>query len=171
MPEWLELARFGITLLVMLVSLFGLLIPAFPGNEIIWITALIYGLLSGYGSLGAWMFAAITVLAICAALADNVLINAGAVKGGAAWSSILAGIAAGIIGTFAFPPFGGLIAAPLTVYLLEGYRRRKLNDPHPWGGAWKALRGMAAGWGLAFVVRFSLGILMIILWVVWDWKG
>jgi len=34
-----------------------------------------------------------------------------------------------------------------------------------------ALRGLATGWGMAFVARFGLGVLMIILWVIWDWRG
>jgi uncharacterized protein YqgC (DUF456 family) len=171
MPEWMELARFGLTLFVMLVGLFGLLIPVFPGTEIIWLTALVYGLVSGFGGLGGWIFAILTVLAIAAAVADNVLINAGAVRGGASWGSMLAGVAAGIVGTIVFPPFGGLVGAPLAVLLLESYRRSRSGDPHPWEGAWRALRGIAAGWVMAFLVRFGLGLLMILLWVVWDWQG
>lgn len=171
MPEWLELTRFVLTLLIMLVGLFGLLIPVFPGTEIIWLTALGYGLLSGFDGLGAWLFAGITILGLLAAVADNLLINAGAVKGGASWKSILAGIAAGVFGTLFFPPFGGLVGAPLAVFLLEAYRRRGAGDPHPWESAWRALRGMAAGWGAALIVRFGLGVLMIILWIIWDWRG
>jgi uncharacterized protein YqgC (DUF456 family) len=171
MAQWLELLGFGFTLLLMLVGLFGLLIPIFPGTEIIWLTALAYGLLNGFGTLGGWIFAGITILAVLAAVADNILINAGAVKGGASWSSMFAGIASGILGTLFFPPFGGLVAAPLVVFLLEAYRRRKTGDPQPWENAWRALRGMAAGWGMALILRFSLGVLMIIFWVLWDWLG
>jgi uncharacterized protein YqgC (DUF456 family) len=169
MPAWLETARFGLTLLVMLVSLLGLLIPVFPGNEIIWLTALVYGLLSGFQGLGLWMFLAITLLAIVATVADTILINAGAARGGASWLSITAGIIAGFAGTFLFPPIGGLIGAPLAVFAVEGIRRNQAQESDPWGGAWRALRGMAAGWGMALVVRFGLGVLMIICWVLWDW--
>ena len=169
MPAWQELLLFGLTLLVMLAGLFGLLIPVFPGVEIIWLAALVYGLLSGFTRLGTVLFAILTVLMVAGAVVDNVLIHAGAVRGGAAWSSMWAGVAAGIAGTILFPPIGGLIAAPLAVLLLE-YRRRSLaGESDPWNKAWAALRGMAAGWGLAFVIRFGLGMVMIILWVIWVW--
>jgi hypothetical protein len=165
MPEWLETTRFGLFLLVMLVGLFGLIIPIFPGIEIIWLASVVYGLVSGgFSGWGIALFVAITILMVIGAVADNVLINAGAVQGGAAWSSMFAGIAAGILGTIFLPPFGGLIAAPLAVLLLE-YRRQR-----QWELAFKALRGMAAGWGLAFMLRFGLGLVMIILWVIWDWQ-
>jgi uncharacterized protein YqgC (DUF456 family) len=43
-------------------------------------------------------------------------------KTGASWWSIILALVAGLIGTFAFPPIGGLIAAPLVLYLLEWNR-------------------------------------------------
>jgi hypothetical protein len=30
---------------------------------------------------------------------------------------------------------------------------------------------MAAGWGLSFVVRFLIGLLVMGLWWLWVWKG
>ena len=30
---------------------------------------------------------------------------------------------------------------------------------------------LATGWGLAFVARFGIGVLMIILWIIWDLAG
>jgi hypothetical protein len=68
---------------------------------------------------------------------------------------------AGIAGTILFPPIGGLIAAPLVILLLE-YRRQR--DIHK---ALLTLRGLAIGWGSAFVVRFFIGVAMIGLWLVW----
>jgi uncharacterized protein len=165
MPEWLVLSRFWIILVVMLVGLFGLVVPVFPGITVIWLAALGYGVWSGFSTLGIWLFAGITLLMVAGTLIDNVLIGAGAVQGGSSMGSMWAGIGAGLLGTLIFPPFGGLIAAPLTVLLLE-YRRHR-----DWNKAVKALRGMAVGWGTAFVVRFGLGVLMIILWVIWDWAG
>lgn len=162
MPEWLQFTRFGLTLFVMLVGLFGLVIPVFPGIIVIWLAALGYGLVSGFGGWGIWLFVLITLLMIAGALVDNVLISAGAVRGGASMGSMWAGIAAGIIGTILLPPLGGLIASPLVVLLLEYYRHRN------WSKAFTALGGMAVGWGLAFFTRFGLGVLMIALWILWD---
>ena len=163
MPDWLQTTLFGLTLFVMLVGLLGLIVPVFPGIVVIWLAALGYGILSGFAGWGIWLFILITLFMIAGTLVDNVLVSAGAVQGGASMGSMWAGIAAGLVGTILFPPVGGLIAAPLVVLLLE-YRRQK-----EWPRAVRALRGMAVGWGTAFVARFGLGLLMIGLWLLWDY--
>ena len=64
-----------------------------------------------------------------------------------------------------FPPVGGFIAAPGAILLLEYSRERN------WEKAWRATRGLALGWGLSFLVRFGIGVLMIGAWLVWAlWK-
>ncbi len=160
---WLDLSLRFLTLLIMLVGLFGLVIPIFPGVVIIWLAALGYGILAGFGTLGGWLFAVITLLMLAGVTVDNVLMGAGARQGGASWYAIAVGILAGILGTAAFPPIGGLIAAPLGLFLVEAARQRD------WRKALEASRGWAWGCGWAFVVRFGLGVVMIVLWGFWAW--
>ena len=161
MPFWLSTTIFGITLVLMLVGLFGLIVPIFPGITVIWLAALGYGVATGFTTLSWVLFAVITILFISGATIDNVLMNAKAHKAGAAWSTLLLGVLAGILGTVFFPPFGGLIAAPLVVFLLEYLRQRDFKK------ALASLRGMAIGWGSAFVVRFLIGAAMIGIWMLW----
>ncbi|MBN2148209.1 MAG: DUF456 domain-containing protein [Anaerolineales bacterium] len=161
MPEWVQTSLFALTLVTMLVGLAGLVIPIIPGIVIIWLAALGYGVVHGFGTLGGWMFAIMTVLMIAGSLVDNVLSWAGAKQGGASWYTMGVGIVAGILGTIFIPPIGGLVAAPLAILLLEYIRLRD------WKKALTALRGMATGWGLAFVIRFVLGLIMILLWLTW----
>ncbi len=165
MPHWLDVLISTLTVLTMLVGLFGLVIPIFPGIVIIWLAALVFGIINGFGTLGVWMFVLISLLMLVGVVIDNVMMSLGARQGGAAWSSILLGVAAGIIGTLIVPPIGGLIAAP-AIFLLMEYRRQG-----EWQPAWEALRGLLTGWGLSFVVRFLIGVLMIALWALWAWKG
>jgi uncharacterized protein YqgC (DUF456 family) len=87
--------------------------------------------------------------------------GAGARMGGASWLTIAAAIMAGIAGTIFFPPFGGFIAVPVAIFLLELLRKREVDD------AWRATRGLALGWGLSFLARFGIGLVMIALWMVW----
>lgn len=145
----------------MLVSLVGLVIPIFPGIVVIWLAALGYGIVTGFGTLGTILFVLLTLLMIAGVTVDNVLMGAGARRGGASWGSIIVGLLAGIVGTFLLPPIGGLIAAPAAVLLIEFWRGRD------WDKAWKATRGLALGWGLSFFARFGIGVLMIVLWLVW----
>ena len=161
MPLWLETTIIVLTFLTMLVGLFGLIIPIFPGNVIMWLAALVYGLIFGFGRLGGIMFAIITLLMLVAVAADNVLMGAKAREKGADWGSIILALIAGIIGTMIFPPIGGLIAAPLVLYLAELQRQRDADE------AKKVVKALLTGWGLAFVVRFGLGVVMFGLWGVW----
>jgi len=161
LPAWLSDAIFVVTLIIMLVGLFGLIVPIFPGIIVIWLAALGYGAVSGFNTLGWVLFVVLTVLMITGATIDNVLMSAKAHKEGAAWYTIGLGMLAGILGTILFPPFGGLIAAPLVVWLLEYMRQRDV------GKALASLRGLAIGWGASFVVRFMLGLAMIGIWLVW----
>lgn len=161
MPAWLSASIFWITLIIMGVGLFGLAVPIFPGIAVIWLAALGYGVVMGFTPLGWALLVVLTVLMITGATIDNVLMGAKAHKEGAAWSSLVFGMAAGILGTIFFPPFGGLIAAPLMVLLIEYLRVRDFKK------ALASLRGLAIGWGASFVVRFLIGLAMIGIWLVW----
>jgi hypothetical protein len=163
MPPWLENLSTGFLLLVMLIGLFGLIVPIFPGGVVIWLAALVYGLINGFSSSGTVIFILITLLMLASAAADNIFITAKAHQAGASWWSILVAIFAGLLVTLIATPIGGLVAAPLAMYLME-YRRHRDTDT-----AWRITRSMLAGWGLAFVVRFGLGSLKIGLWLLWAW--
>jgi uncharacterized protein len=154
-----------LTQFALLVGLFGLLVPIFPGLLIMWLAVLGYGVVNGFSTLGIVLFIIITILVIAGSLLDNVMMGAGARQGGASWKSILVAIVAGLIGTLAFPPFGGFIAAPLAVFLFEYIRVRD------WKLARQAMFGLATGWGLSFVIRFLTGLLAMGLWWLWVWKG
>jgi uncharacterized protein YqgC (DUF456 family) len=162
MPHWLEVIINGLITLTMLVGLFGLVIPIFPGNAVMWVAALIYGLVFGFGTKGVIIFILLTVLTIIAALADNVLMGAKARDKGAAWLSIFLALGAGVLFTIIFPPIGGLIAAPLVLFASEYLRLKDLDQ------AVEVMRALLAGWGWSFLVRFGIGLVMMILWIIWT---
>ena len=161
MPVWLETAIIILTVLTMLFGLFGLVIPIFPGNVVMWLAALVYGLVFGFGRLGGIIFTIITVLMLIAAAADNLLMGAKAREKGAAWGSIILALLAGVLGTLVLPPIGGLIAAPLVLYWME---LQRLGDARE---ARSVVKALLIGWGLAFIVRFALGVVMFALWGIW----
>jgi uncharacterized protein YqgC (DUF456 family) len=163
MPAWLDISVFALIQILMLIGLFGTIVPFFPGPFIMWLAGLGYGLLNGFNTAGIVLFSMMTLLMIFAGLADNLFMGAGARQGGASWGAIILALIAGVIGTILLPPFGGIIAAPLAVLMLEYLRVRD------WNKAWLALRGMTAGWGLSFLARFSIGVVIMILWWLWVW--
>jgi len=162
-PDWLRISIFGLTQLIMLIGLFGLFVPIFPGILIIWLASLGYGIVTGFNAWAIFFFVLITLLMIAGTTVDNLLMGAGARKGGASWLAIGVALVAGIVGTILLPPFGGLIAAPLGILLLEVWRTRNFKQ------AWNALFGMAAGWGLSIFARFAIGFVMMAVWWLWVW--
>ncbi|HKZ44557.1 MAG TPA: DUF456 domain-containing protein [Anaerolineales bacterium] len=150
-----------VILLTMLVGLLGLLIPIFPGLVVIWVGALAYGIITGF-EFPAWLiFSILTVIMITGSLLDNVVMGKQAHKQGASWLSIILAILFGIVGTFIIPIIGGFLGAILALFIAEWIRRKN------WRDAINATSGLAVGCGWAIVLRFGLGIVMIVLWGVW----
>jgi uncharacterized protein YqgC (DUF456 family) len=164
MPNWLEVIVNILISATMIVGLFGLVIPVFPGNAVMWVAALIFGLVHGFGVAGAVIFVIITFLTITAMLGDNVLMGAKAREKGASWLSIFLALAAGLIFTLLLPPLGGIIAAPVVLFGAELFR---LKDHQK---AIEVMRALLVGWGWAFVLRFGIGVVVMVLWLIWvNW--
>jgi uncharacterized protein len=149
-----------IILTIMLVGEVGLLTWVIPGQLIIWVGALIYWLVVGFNWINGGLFAVITILMIAGSLVDNVMMGASAKKTGASWFAVLASSLAGIIGSILWPPFGGLMAALVVIFVFELIRIRNPRQ------ALKSMGGMMAGCGGSVIVRVLIGGLMIILWIV-----
>ena len=145
----------------MIVSWLGLIIPIFPGLNIMWVAALGWGIYKGLAWPG-WMFLLIlTLLMVLGNFADNVFISGKARISGASWWSILVGNLAGIAGAFILPPFGGLLFAILGVLVVELIRHRD------WQKAWSTSKQMFFGFTWAIAARMAVGALMIGLWAIW----
>ena len=162
MPNWLNLSLNILIYLILAVGLFGMVIPIFPGVVIIWAAVLIHGFVTGFATLEIWVLVIISLLAIAGTLIDNLLMGGKARQAGASWISIGGALLAGLLGTFAFPPLGGIIAAPTLLFLLEYSRLRDSTE------AWEITKGLLTGWGLSFVARFFIGAIMITIWVIWG---
>ncbi len=167
MPYWEyvtpELIGQAVALTFMLFGLAVLLIPILPGLVIIWAVALGYGIFTGFDTLGWIMFAIMTVLMVGGSFADNVLMGTSAHKEGASWWAILLALVAAIAGNFALPIIGGVLAALLTLFLLEWARLKDAKK------AFASMRGMLVGCGWAVAIRFIIGMVMIGLWMIWAW--
>lgn len=162
MPTGLAVAIKLFLLSGMVLGLLGLIVPAFPGLTVIWVLMLAYGLLFGFEVKGAIFFTLISIAAVVGMLSDNVLMIGKAREGGARWISIFLASIVGLVGSILLTPIGGVALTLLTLYLSEfAYCRNRVE-------AWETTKNMALGWGWAFVVRFGLGLLMLILWGVWE---
>lgn len=161
METWLSWAVLALVALVMVVGLIGLVIPVLPGTVIIWLAALGWGLYNGFGTAGWIIFALMSVIMVLSTVLDNLVVGAKTLQGGAALSSVVLGILAGVLFTFLMPPLGGMLAAPLVMFLLE-YRRSG-----SWEQAGESVKNMTIGMGLSWVGRLGMGVLMVVLWIFW----
>jgi hypothetical protein len=162
MPEALVTILVGVA---MIFGIVGIFIPLFPDILLIWGVGLVYGLATGWGSLGPWMFGLMTVFGVIGLLTDIWLTSLGGKIGGASIGTILAGIFAGFIGMIFLSPIGGIFVMLGVTFFLE-YRRLKDTDL-----AVKGVLGVALGYGASIGVKLGIGIAMILLWLIWVFRG
>lgn len=150
----------AIVIFVMLLGLAGLLIPVLPGLVMIWLAALVYWIASGFTWLTWIAFAILTLLMIGGSIIDNILMGASARMTGASWLGIGIALLAGILGSIFLTPIGGLLLALLGIFIVEIIRLRD------WRKALNSATSMAIGCGSSAFVRFGIGCLMVLIWVI-----
>jgi uncharacterized protein YqgC (DUF456 family) len=166
-PFWFQVFIQTLTLFFLLVGLFGLIIPVFPGLTIMWLATLMYALIQSASRLMGWvdwlLFALITLLMIGGNIVDNIIIASKMRGHEIPWSSIILCYVIGIVVSLFLTPLAGLVASPLSLLGLEylRFRDRKL--------ALDSARVFMIGWGTSFAARFGVGILMVIFWMLWAW--
>lgn len=162
-----EYALQTVVLTFMLVGLFGMIIPIFPGILVIWLSALLYAIVEAIaGKMDIWgwiLFGLITVLMIAGSLVDNIIMAAKLRETGTPWSSIAIGFVAGIVASIFLTPFAALIATPLALFLAEYYRLRDARE------ALASTRGWLIGFSWSLAAMFAIGVVMIFLWFLWAW--
>ncbi len=159
-PSMMVVAQ-GVVLFTMIAGLISLLAVIIPGLTIIWISALIYGLLTGFNNISSILFALITALMLFGNVIDQLMMGVKVKNSGASWLSIFLSTGAAFIFSILFPPFGGLIAALIVVMVVEIIR---LKD---WRKAAQSSKEMALGCISAIAIRFGIGLIMIGIWIFW----
>jgi uncharacterized protein YqgC (DUF456 family) len=154
-----------VSIVLMIISLVGLFTYIIPGLTIIWLTALVYGFITGFSGTPLIYISIITVLMLFGNSLDQILMGARARKNGAKWSSIILSMLAAFIFSFLLPPFGGLVAALIVLFTLEYVRLRDLRK------ASGSTKEMAIGCASALAARFGVGLIMIGVWIVWVWQS
>ncbi|TLN16652.1 DUF456 domain-containing protein [bacterium] len=150
-----------VVLIVMVFGMFSLVIPFMPGLTIVWVAALVYGLIDGFKLASGILFGVITALMLFGNIVDNLLMGVGAKQSGASWLAIAIALVAGVVGSFAFPPFGGLALTLVGLFVVEIIRLRD------WRKATDSTKSMMLGWGKAVLARLGIAMVMIALWLVW----
>jgi uncharacterized protein YqgC (DUF456 family) len=155
------------TLFALLVGLFGLIVPVFPGLTVMWLGTLVYALIqNSAGNMTGWkwfLFGLITVLMLAGNVVDNIIIARKMRDKYVPWSSIFWAFAIGIVASLFFTPLIGLVAAPTGLFLAEMSRLKNRV------AAFDSTKAYMIGWGWAFGARFLIGLVMVGFWIIWAW--
>lgn len=143
-----------IAVLLMLPGLVGVLVPVIPGLPYMFLVALGYASLGGFGRLTGIELAWLAVVVGLSLIVDYGSGLLGARWGGASPRALTAGVVGLLIGTFLLPPFGGLLGLFFAVLLVE-VRSKETKQ------AWRAATGSLAGTLAGIVVNLILGLVFI----------
>ena len=146
---------------VMLTGLAMLALPILPGLWVMWIAALVYAIVTGFGTTAIIFIVIITLLTITGGLMDNILMGANARVSGASWLSIAVALVGAVVGSILLPPVGGLVLGMAGIFLVEYLR---IKD---WRKALESTKGLALGCGWGVIARFGFGVLVMIVWLIW----
>lgn len=140
----------------MLIGLIGSLLPVLPGTPLILIAAIGHRLYFGASSVSNFVLVVLVALTLVSLVFDFLASMLGAKKFGATWRGVTGAVIGGIIGLFFSLP--GIILGPfLGAVLFEMMGGRELKKAVPAG------TGAAVGLLLGAAAKFSIGVMMILL--------
>lgn len=156
-----ETVTIVVVALVMAIGLFGVVLPFVPGLPLIWLAALLYGLIEDFGAVG-WVAMVLITLAMAGGIVAKVVLpQRRATSSGAPTSTLVVAFIAGIAGFFLIPLIGLPLGAVAGVLGAEYARTRDLE------AAWASTKQVVVGFGLGALVEMGAGFVMIAIWVVW----
>ena len=179
-----------VTLLVMLLGLLGSVLPGLPGVPLIFAAVFVYGYVTGFEVVGAFVLVLLGLFALLAFVADLLFTAYGARRFGASnWGTIggaIGGLVGALLGALFFGGgalFGILVGSVAGVFAGEHLRRRERTSSageegarprmksvrsrrEDWQRVSRAAGGVLVGYLFSTVAQGILGLLSVIVFVV-----
>ena len=173
-----------VTLVIMGVGLVGSVLPGVPGVPLIFLSALVYAVLTDFEIVGGPILVLLGLFAAVALVADFFATSYGARRFGASNWGTIGGAIGGIVGALAgalFLGIGslfGLILGTIGGVFLGEYLRRRQRGPDrdltsadgasagDWRRATRAASGVLIGYLVSAISQGILGLASIIVFVV-----
>lgn len=149
-----------VAVILMLIGLIGIFIPGLPGNGLIFLAALGYGIITKFEKISIFMilvFAGLTILAIIFDYVGSLL---GAKKFGATKPGLVGGALGAVLGFFTVGIPGLLIGQFAGTLIGEIYSGKKLSESSRIG------LGGLLGYVFAVVINTTLGMTIIVLFLL-----
>jgi len=170
----------ALTLVLMVVGLLGSVLPSLPGVTLIFLSALVYAIITDFRTLGVAILVVLFIFAAIAFVADFVATSYGARRFGASnWGTVggaVGGIAGALIGLL-FLGIGslfGLILGTIAGVLIGEYLRRERQGDQQetestqadWSRASRAAGGVLVGYLASAVIQGLLGLASVVVFVL-----
>jgi uncharacterized protein YqgC (DUF456 family) len=168
----------ALTIVLMLVGLVGSVVPGLPGVTLIFLSALLYAILTHFQTVGIVVLVILFVFAALAFLTDFVATSYGARRFGASNWGTVGGAIGGIVGALAGlflagigSLFGLILGTIAGVFAGEYLRRerhgdRETREDTDWRRASRAAGGVIVGYLASAIVQGLLGLASIIIFVL-----
>jgi hypothetical protein len=169
----------ALTLVLMVVGLLGSVLPGLPGVTLIFLSALVYAILTDFRTVGVAILMVLFIFAAIAFVADFVATSYGARRFGASnWGTVggaVGGIAGALIGLLFLgigSLFGLILGTIAGVFLGEYLKRTRQGRQEPgstgsdWRRASHAAGGVLVGYLASAVIQGLLGLASIIVFVL-----
>jgi uncharacterized protein YqgC (DUF456 family) len=124
--------------LLVLVGLFGILVPVLPGTVLVGLGILLWA--ADEGSAKAWATFGVAVLCLVVGLVVKYAVPGRKLKAAVPILTLVVGGVCAIIGFFVIPVVGLLVGFPIGIYLAE---RVRVGHTRAWPSTKAALRAMA----------------------------
>jgi uncharacterized protein len=170
----------ALTLVLMFVGLLGSVLPGLPGVTLIFLSALVYAIITDFRTVGVAILVVLFIFAAIAFLADFVATSYGARRFGASnWGTVggaVGGIAGALIGLLFLgigSLFGLILGTIAGVFIGEYLRRERQGDQQEteptqadWRRASRAAGGVLVGYLTAAVIQGLLGLASVVVFVL-----
>lgn len=152
------------SIVLLLPGIAGAVIPILPGIPYMFLITLIYAIITKFHTLNTGEIIILTAITLLSIIIDYFSGLFGAKYGGAHKKSLLLGLLLMLIGTFVFPPFGGIIGLFLGVFIGEIITH---NDQRK---AIKAATSSTLGTIAGMILNLLLSIIYLILFIIFAIK-
>jgi uncharacterized protein YqgC (DUF456 family) len=169
----------ALTLVLMFVGLLGSVLPGLPGVTLIFLSALVYAIITDFRTVGVAILVVLFIFAAIAFVADFVATSYGARRFGASnWGTVggaVGGIAGALIGLFFLgigSLFGLILGTIAGVFLGEYLKRTRQSRQEPgsagsdWRRASHAASGVLVGYLAAAIIQGLLGLASVVVFVL-----
>jgi len=154
-----EIVGLSLALMVMLAGLIGSVVPGFPGTPLILVGAIGHRLYFGPTGASNLVLVVLTALTVVSVGLDFLASVLGAKKFGSTWRGALGAVIGGLVGLFFALP--GIILGPFLGAMLF-----EMMGGQDYDKAAKAGVGALIGLFLGIAAKFSIGVMMILLFAV-----